>query len=121
MMSAAIADSGCVSRMHLANAVASRSTSFCNYASAQKATKEGKNPVDILGVNIDKFDDKYFAKKTVKRKKKENNVFLQEMKDDQKTMDAVFLQSIEGVSDLKAYLGARFSLKAGMKPHELVF
>lgn len=45
----------------------------------------------------------------------------QEKKDDQKTVDAPLIKSIEGVPDLKAYLGARFSLKAGMKPHELVF
>ncbi|XP_047310823.1 60S ribosomal protein L6-like [Impatiens glandulifera] len=88
--------------------------------------------VDVSAVNVDKFDDKYFAKKTEKRKKKvegeffeeekeEKNVFPQEKKDDQKTVDAALLQSIEGVSDLKAYLGARFSLKAGMKPHDLVF
>lgn len=45
----------------------------------------------------------------------------QEKKDDQKVVDAALLKAIEGVPDLKAYLGARFSLKAGMKPHELVF
>lgn len=44
-----------------------------------------------------------------------------EKKDDQKAVDAPLLQAIETVPDLKAYLGARFSLKAGMKPHELVF
>ena len=31
------------------------------------------------------------------------------------------MKSLECVPDLKAYLGARFSLKDGMKPHELVF
>lgn len=45
----------------------------------------------------------------------------QEKKDDQKAVDAALLKSIEGVSDLRAYLAARFSLKAGMKPHELKF
>lgn len=45
----------------------------------------------------------------------------QEKKDDQKTVDTTLLKSIESVPDLKAYLGARFSLKSGMKPHELVF
>ncbi|XP_021739108.1 60S ribosomal protein L6-like [Chenopodium quinoa] len=89
--------------------------------------------VDISGVNLEKFDDKYFAKKTEKKKKKkgegeffeadkkEENVLPQEKKDDQKTVDALIVKSVEGVSDLKAYLAARFSLKAGMKPHELVF
>ncbi|KAJ9174440.1 hypothetical protein P3X46_013083 [Hevea brasiliensis] len=88
--------------------------------------------VDISGVNVDNFDDKYFAKQVEKKKKKgegeffegdkeEKNVLPQEKKDDQKTVDAPLIKSIEGVPDLKAYLGARFSLKAGMKPHELVF
>lgn len=45
----------------------------------------------------------------------------QEKKDDQKAVDTPLIKSIEGVPDLKTYLGARFSLKAGMKPHELVF
>lgn len=42
-------------------------------------------------------------------------------KDDQKTVDAQLIKSIEAVLDLKTYLSARFSLKSGMKPHELVF
>ena len=116
--------------------------------------------VDISGVNVDKFDDKYFAKKVDKKQKKgegeffeaekkvglyawdelgllfivlcswtltlvpkiqEVNVLPQEKKDDQKAVDAPLIKAIEGVAELKAYLGARFSLKAGMKPHELVF
>ncbi|CAK9154911.1 unnamed protein product [Ilex paraguariensis] len=88
--------------------------------------------VDISGVNVDKFDDKYFAKQAEKKKKKgegeffeadkeEKNVLPTEKKDDQKAVDASLVKSIEGVLDLKTYLAARFSLKAGMKPHELVF
>ncbi|KAL2936566.1 60S ribosomal protein L6 [Bienertia sinuspersici] len=87
---------------------------------------------DISGINLEKFDDKYFAKKTERKKtkgegeffeseKKEENVLPQEKKDDQKTIDASVVKAIEAVPDLKAYLAARFSLKAGMKPHELVF
>lgn len=45
----------------------------------------------------------------------------QEKKDDQKTVDAALIKAIESVPELKAYLSARFSLKSGMKPHELVF
>ncbi|KAL2318827.1 hypothetical protein Fmac_032703 [Flemingia macrophylla] len=52
---------------------------------------------------------------------KEKNVLPQEKKDDQKTVDTALLKAIESVPDLKSYLGARFSLTAGMKPHELVF
>ncbi|OVA10329.1 60S ribosomal protein L6E [Macleaya cordata] len=88
--------------------------------------------IDISGVNVDKFDDKYFAKAAEKKKKKgegeffeaekeEKNTLPQEKKDDQKAVDAALLKAIEGVADLKTYLAARFSLKSGMKPHELVF
>ncbi|WCJ20460.1 60S ribosomal protein L6 [Euphorbia peplus] len=88
--------------------------------------------VDITGLNADKFDDKYFAKQAEKKKKKgegeffeaekeEKNVLPEAKKDDQKAVDALLLKSIEGVPELKAYLSARFSLKSGMKPHELVF
>jgi large subunit ribosomal protein L6e len=51
----------------------------------------------------------------------EKKVLPQQKKDDQKTVDAALLKSFESVPDLKTYLGARFSLKAGVKPHELVF
>ncbi|XP_022766825.1 60S ribosomal protein L6-like [Durio zibethinus] len=88
--------------------------------------------VDISGVDVETFDDKYFAKEVEKKKKKGEGEFfkaekedkkklLDDKKDDQKAVDASFLKSIEGVPDLKAYLAARFSLKSGMKPHELVF
>ncbi|XP_048422900.1 60S ribosomal protein L6-like [Pyrus x bretschneideri] len=88
--------------------------------------------VDISGLNVEKFDDKYFAKEVEKKKKKkgdgeffeaekeEKNVLPQGKKDDQKSVDASLIKSIEAVPDLKTYLAARFSLKAGMKPHELV-
>ncbi|XP_010248308.1 PREDICTED: 60S ribosomal protein L6 [Nelumbo nucifera] len=88
--------------------------------------------VDISGVNVEKFDDKYFTKEAEKKKKKGEGEFFeadkeekkalpQEKKDDQKTVDAPLIKAVEAVPDLKAYLAARFSLKAGMKPHELVF
>ncbi|GKB30949.1 60S ribosomal protein L6 [Tanacetum coccineum] len=88
--------------------------------------------VDISGIDAEKFDDKYFGKKVEKKKtksegeffeaeKEEKNTLPQDKKDDQKSVDAALIKSIEAVPDLKSYLGARFSLKAGMKPHELVF
>ncbi|MCE2055700.1 60S ribosomal protein L6 [Datura stramonium] len=88
--------------------------------------------VDVSGVNVEKIDDKYFAKQTEKKQKKgegeffedkkeEKNVLPQEKKDEQKAVDSALLKAIEGVPELKAYLSARFSLKSGMKPHELVF
>lgn len=51
----------------------------------------------------------------------EKNVLPVEKKEDQKSVDSALLKAIESVPELKAYLGARFSLKSGMKPHELVF
>ncbi|KZV50909.1 hypothetical protein F511_10480 [Dorcoceras hygrometricum] len=88
--------------------------------------------VDISAVNLDKYDDKYFAKKVEKKTKKGENEFFEaekldkatlpaEKKEDQKSVDASLLKAIESVPELKAYLGARFSLKSGLKPHELVF
>ncbi|BBH05600.1 Ribosomal protein L6 family protein [Prunus dulcis] len=52
--------------------------------------------------------------------KEEKNVFPQEKKDDQKSVDASLIKSIYAVPDLKTYLAARFSLKSDMKPHELL-
>ncbi|CAN6567362.1 unnamed protein product [Malus baccata var. baccata] len=88
--------------------------------------------IDICGVNVDKFDDKYFAKEVRAKKKKgegeffeaekeDKNVLPQEKKEDQKAVDTPLINSIENIADLKTYLAARFSLKQGMKPHELVF
>ncbi|XP_021893992.1 60S ribosomal protein L6-like [Carica papaya] len=88
--------------------------------------------VDISGVNVEKFDDNYFAKEVDKKKKKGEREFFEAekeekkslpdgKKEDQKAVDALLIKSIEGVPDLKPYLAARFSLKAGMKPHELIF
>ena len=41
--------------------------------------------------------------------------------DDQKAIDAELVPLIEAVPELRSYLSARFSLKSGVKPHELVF
>ncbi|KAJ6804241.1 60S ribosomal protein L6-like [Iris pallida] len=88
--------------------------------------------VDISGVNVGKIDDKYFAKEAKKKKTKTEGEFFeaekeekkslpQDKKDDQKAVDGQLIKAIEAVPDLKAYLGARFTLRSGMKPHELVF
>ncbi|PKA60363.1 60S ribosomal protein L6 [Apostasia shenzhenica] len=88
--------------------------------------------VDISGVNVDKFDDRYFMKEKQRKKKKTEGEFFeadkeekkalpQEKKDAQKAVDTPLLKAVDAVADLRAYLGARFSLKDGMKPHELKF
>jgi large subunit ribosomal protein L6e len=88
--------------------------------------------VDISGVDVSKFDDKYFARdKKTKVKKTEGELFETEKeaakslpdfkKDDQKAVDAALMKAIDAVPDLKTYLGARFSLRDGDKPHEMVF
>ncbi|WVZ86071.1 hypothetical protein U9M48_032912 [Paspalum notatum var. saurae] len=88
--------------------------------------------VDTSCVNVEKFDDSYFARdKKKKAKKTEGELFETEKeatkdlpvfkKDDQKAVDAELIKAIEAVPDLKSYLGARFSLRDGDKPHEMVF
>ncbi|WJZ93895.1 hypothetical protein VitviT2T_012796 [Vitis vinifera] len=69
--------------------------------------------VDISKVNVEKFDDKYFAKEVQKKKKGEGEFFEaekeekkdlpQEKKDDQKAVDASLIASIEGVPELKVW------------------
>ncbi|VAI46177.1 unnamed protein product [Triticum turgidum subsp. durum] len=88
--------------------------------------------VDISKVNVQKFDDKYFAReKKTRAKKTEGELFESEKeatknlpdfkKDDQKVIDAELIKAIVAVPDLKNYLGARFSLRDGDKPHEMTF
>ncbi|KAB2627515.1 60S ribosomal protein L6-1-like [Pyrus ussuriensis x Pyrus communis] len=89
-----------------------------------------KTKIDISRVNAKKFDDKYFAKEVQKKRKKgegkffeaeeDENVLPQEKKDDRKAVDTLLIQCINRIADME-YSAARFSLKQGMKPHELVF
>uniref|UniRef100_A0ACD5ZG69 Uncharacterized protein n=1 Tax=Avena sativa TaxID=4498 RepID=A0ACD5ZG69_AVESA len=88
--------------------------------------------VDISSVKVEKFDDKYFAReKKIRSKKTEGELFETEKeatknlpdfkKDDQKAIDAELVKAIDAVPELKNYLGARFSLRDGDKPHEMSF
>uniref|UniRef100_A0A0C9QLQ9 60S ribosomal protein L6 n=1 Tax=Wollemia nobilis TaxID=56998 RepID=A0A0C9QLQ9_9CONI len=87
--------------------------------------------IDVSGVDVSKYTDKYFEKEVVKHKKSEEQFFEAEKeekkslpperKEDQKELDGQVLKVMEAVPDLKQYLSARFSLRSGMKPHELVF
>ncbi|XP_074557245.1 large ribosomal subunit protein eL6-like [Curcuma longa] len=87
--------------------------------------------IDISGVNVDKFDDKYFKKEQKKRYKKSESSFFeaeqetkklpQERKEDQKAVDTPLIKAIEAVENMRGYLGTKFTLRSGTKPHELVF
>jgi large subunit ribosomal protein L6e len=88
--------------------------------------------IDISSVDVAKHSDSYFKKEVTKKKKGESEFFeaekdndegvlSEEKKEDQKAIDAKLIPLLEAVPELKTYLSARFSLKSGVKPHELVF
>jgi large subunit ribosomal protein L6e len=64
------------------------------------------------------FGDDTYVQSVLQREEKE---LPEEKKDDQKAIDAILIPIIEKIPDLKSYLASRFSLKSGVKPHELVF
>ncbi|KAJ1460149.1 ribosomal protein L6e-domain-containing protein [Pelagophyceae sp. CCMP2097] len=90
--------------------------------------------VDISKLALDaKFCDAYFPKKEKAQKVDAEGEFFTadakapkpecsaEKKADQAALDAKLLPLIEKTPMLKAYLCALFTLKKGMKPHEMVF
>jgi large subunit ribosomal protein L6e len=88
--------------------------------------------IDISSVDVAKHGDAYFKRAVTKSKKGESEFFEaekekeekslpKEKKEDQKAIDAKRIPLIEAVPEMKTYLSARFSLKSGVKPHELVF
>jgi len=88
--------------------------------------------VDVSSVDVAKYADAYFKREVTKKKKGESEFFEAEKEteektlpaeriDDQKAIDAKLVPLIEAVPELRSYLSARFSLKSGVKPHELVF
>jgi large subunit ribosomal protein L6e len=88
--------------------------------------------IDISSVDVAKYADSYFKKEVTKKKKGESEFFEAEKdkeetslpaekKEDQKAIDTKLIPLIEAVPELKTYLSSRFSLKSGVKPHELVF
>lgn len=86
--------------------------------------------LDISCVDASKISDGCFKKEVVKKKKGEGEFFEAEeeekalpeaRKEDQKAIDSQLIPVIEAIPDMKSYLCARFSLKSGVKPHELVF
>ncbi|KAH7291547.1 hypothetical protein KP509_29G021300 [Ceratopteris richardii] len=87
--------------------------------------------LDISSIDVSKISDAYFKKEVEKKKKGEATFFEAEKeesksippekKEEQKAVDSKLLAVVESIPDMKAYLSARFSLKSGVKPHELVF
>ncbi|KAI5075325.1 hypothetical protein GOP47_0009401 [Adiantum capillus-veneris] len=87
--------------------------------------------LDVSSVDASKISDSYFKREEVKKKKGESEFFEgekedsksvpAEKKEEQKAVDSKLLAVVESIPDMKSYLSARFSLKSGVKPHELVF
>lgn len=84
--------------------------------------------VDVSSVDVSSFTDAYFAR----AKSSEEEEFFagdapkpaivsDERKADQKKVDAALLKAVESVPMLKAYLGAKFSLRNNDKPHKMIF
>ncbi|CAN0156877.1 unnamed protein product [Ectocarpus sp. 13 AM-2016] len=86
--------------------------------------------VDVSKVTIPAADDSYFTREEVATKTDEDQFFEQgakvrqgrayRRKADQKTVDAGVLAAMTNPM-LKAYLNAKFSLKKGDRPHEMIF
>ncbi|CAM9198662.1 unnamed protein product [Ectocarpus fasciculatus] len=85
--------------------------------------------VDVSKVTIPAADDSYFTREEVATKTDEDQFFEQGAKSstvsdtrkaDQKTVDAGVLAAMKNPM-LKAYLNAKFSLKKGDRPHEMIF
>jgi len=94
--------------------------------------------VPTTGVNVDKIDDKYFAKLKTKTTKTADGFFKEAKKSeegkdqvetpglairkaDQKAVDTALLATIKKTEFLKPYLNARFSLSKGDAPHAMKF
>uniref|UniRef100_A0A7S3A2Q9 60S ribosomal protein L6 n=1 Tax=Rhodosorus marinus TaxID=101924 RepID=A0A7S3A2Q9_9RHOD len=89
--------------------------------------------IDVSGVDVSKFDGKYFKKDKSKKSKKTEEDFMAvegaEKKSeipegkvaDQKTVDSAIMTELKKEEMLIAYLGARFSLTKGQYPHKMVF
>ena len=92
--------------------------------------------VDLTGVDSSKITDAYFSKTKKESKKAEGKTFfrrveerteedlknIQLKKETQVTFDAAILKNLKAQDPLMAkYLQTRFSLRNGMKPHELKF
>jgi large subunit ribosomal protein L6e len=87
--------------------------------------------VNVTGLDLAKFDDKYFRRPKAEKKKKteatlfepekKEKVIKPERKEDQKAVDSKLVPEIEKVKYLSVYLTNKFSLQKKQFPHELKF
>lgn len=87
--------------------------------------------VDVSGVDASKFDDRYFKKPAKDRRPKGEREFFEETQkkqglpqwylDDNKRVDSSLTPAIDKVPYLRGYLGSRFTLKSGDRPHLMRF
>jgi large subunit ribosomal protein L6e len=87
--------------------------------------------VDLSKADVTKFSDEYFKKPAAAKFVKGEKQFFdgsEEKKElsadkiaDQKAIDAALIPVIAKVPELKSYLASRFSLKSGVKVHDLKF
>lgn len=85
--------------------------------------------VDVSKVDVSKVDDALFARVGESQTKQEKFIsenkttkpVTAERKAAQQAVDSALMAAIKPVAHLKSYLGARFSLTNGQKPHMLKF
>ncbi|CAM9288928.1 unnamed protein product [Laminaria digitata] len=86
--------------------------------------------VDLSKVTNPVTDDSYFTRVSAAKKTEEDQFFEQgaksstvsdKRKADQKVVDAGLIAAVNAEPLLKAYLNAKFSLKKGDRPHEMLF
>ena len=89
--------------------------------------------LDVSGVNVSDINDAYFAKAQTKRDISKNTAWaslgkdegdaekLQEKKKRQVQVDKQLLEEVGKTPLLRKYLATRFSLRKGMKPHDMNF
>merc|ERR1711934_38080 len=86
--------------------------------------------VDVSGVAVPNNVDDAFFKKPRTQKKKDDELFFEKEKESsvdesrkalQKQVDTGVLAAVAKTPLLKEYLGSKFSLKKGDKPHEMAF
>jgi large subunit ribosomal protein L6e len=88
--------------------------------------------IDVSSVDASKFDDSYFAKKQPRDRRPPSERQLVEERtekpslpkeyiDDNRAIDSKLAQAVDQVDSMRGYLGSRFTLKAGDKPHLMRF